>query len=185
MLLRKYFYFLYLVILRFTPEIYRPYALFFPGLRRFFVRRFINKSGIGLRVKRNADISMFIEIGDFSELGTNCLIQTGTKIGDYVIMGPDVKIYTKNHGYSRLDIPISLQEIEYEPTQIGNDVWLGANVIITPGVKIGNHVIVAAGAVVTKDVPDYAIVGGVPAKVIKSRLVKLNSSKKEKNRLPQ
>jgi maltose O-acetyltransferase len=172
MLLRKLFYFVYLVAIRYTPEIYRPYALFFPRLRSFFIRKFIDKSGNGLRVKRNADISMFIEIGNYSELGTNCLIQTGTKIGDYVIMGPDVKIYTKNHGYSRLDIPIALQEIVYEPTQIGNDVWLGANVVITPGVKIGNHVIIAAGAVVTKDVPDFAIVGGVPAKIIKSRLVK-------------
>ena len=52
---------------------------------------------------------------------------------------------------------------------IGNDVWIGARVIVLPGVTIGNHVIIGAGAVVTKDIPDYAIAGGVPAKVIRYR----------------
>ena len=169
MTLRKIFYFIYLTILRYTPEIYRPYAIFFPALRRYFVTAFIDKCGKSIRVKRNADVSMFIEIGDYSELGTNCIIQSNTSIGDYVIMGPDVKIYTKNHGHYDISIPIALQPIICETVKIGNDVWLGANVIITPGVTIGDHVIVAAGAVVTKDVPDYALIGGVPAKIIKYR----------------
>lgn len=169
MIIRKIYYFIYLVLLRYTPEIYRPYALFFPSIRRHFVSTFINKCGKGLRVKRNADTSMFIEIGDYSELGTNCIIQSNTKIGDYVIMGPDVKIYTKNHGYKDNSTPMALQSIIEEKVVIGHDVWLGANVIITPGVVIGNHIIVAAGAVVTKDIPDYAIVAGVPAKIIKYR----------------
>ncbi|MBK7172712.1 MAG: acyltransferase [Bacteroidales bacterium] len=169
MIVKKLLYFVYIAFMRFTPEIFRPYALFFPYLRKVLVRSFIRKCGKGLRVKRNADISMFIEIGDNSELGTNCLIQSNTIIGDYVIMGPDVKIYTKNHSFARLDIPVALQGVSAETTQIGNDVWLSANVIITPGVKIGNHVIVGAGAVVTKDIPDYAIAGGVPAKVLKYR----------------
>lgn len=56
-----------------------------------------------------------------------------------------------------------------EPVVIGDDVWIGTRVIILPGVKIGNGVIIAAGAVVTKDIPDYAVAGGVPAKVIKYR----------------
>jgi maltose O-acetyltransferase len=97
------------------------------------------------------------------------VIQSNTFIGNNVIMGPDVKIYTKNHKFESVDIPIQYQGHTEDKTVIGNDVWLGANVIITPGVTIGNHVIVAAGAVVTKDVPDYAIVGGVPAKILKSR----------------
>jgi maltose O-acetyltransferase len=169
MIIRKLFYFIYLTILRYTPEIYRPYSLFFPSIRRYFVSTFVNKCGKSLRVKRNADISMFIEIGNFSELGSNCIIQSNTFIGDYVIMGPDVKIYTKNHGHQDLSTPMSLQPVISEIVKIGNDVWLGANVIITPGVEIGNHVIVAAGAVVTKDIPDYALVGGIPAKIIKYR----------------
>jgi len=84
-------------------------------------------------------------------------------------MGPDVKIYSRNHQYDRLDIPIQQQGKNYYKTTIANDVWIGANVIITAGCTIGNHVIIAAGAVVTKDVPDYAIVGGVPAKTIGTR----------------
>ncbi|MBK7031148.1 MAG: hypothetical protein IPH45_18965 [Bacteroidales bacterium] len=95
MIVKKLLYFVYIAFMRFTPEIFRPYALLFPYLRKVLVRSFIRKCGKGLRVKRNADISMFIEIGDNSELGTNCLIQSNTIIGDYVIMGPDVKIYTK------------------------------------------------------------------------------------------
>ena len=130
---------------------------------------FVSKAGRNLRIKRNADISMFIEIGDFSELGTNCIIQSNTVIGTHVIMGPDVKIYTKNHKFDRLDMPIQDQGHTNEKTVIGNDVWLGANVIVLPGVTIGNHVVVAAGAVVTKDIPDYAIAGGIPAKVLKFR----------------
>lgn len=167
--MRKIFYFLYISIFRFTAEIYRPYAIVTPYIRRFLVSKFVNKAGKKLRIKRNADISMFIEIGDFSELGTNCIIQSNTSIGTHVIMGPDVKIYTKNHKFDRLDIPIQDQGHTNEKTVIGDDVWLGANVIVLPGVTIGNHVVVAAGAVVTKDLPDYAIAGGIPAKVLKFR----------------
>ena len=167
--MKKIPYFLYLTLFRYTPEIYRPYALFFPHLRRMLVKMFVDSAGKGIRIKRNADVSMFIRIGDFSELGTNCIIQSNTEIGNNVIMGPDVKIYTKNHVYESLDMPIQFQGHTSEKTVIGNDVWLGANVVVTPGVKIGNHSIVAAGAIVTKDVPDYAVVGGVPAKVLKYR----------------
>ncbi|MBI9041327.1 DapH/DapD/GlmU-related protein [Lutibacter sp.] len=169
MIIRKILYFFYISLFRFTAEIYRPYAIISPQLRQLLVKGFLNKCGKNVRVKRNADVSMFMELGNYSELGTNCIIQSNTKIGDYVIMGPDVKIYTKNHGYSSLDIPIALQANEEKEVVIGNDVWLGANVILTPGVNIGNHVIIAAGSVVTKDVPNYAIVGGVPAKVLKYR----------------
>jgi maltose O-acetyltransferase len=169
MLIRKILYFFYLVFFRFTPEVYRPYALFFPCIRRILVKTFINKCGEKLCVKRNADISMFIEIGNYSEVGTNCVIQSNTYIGDYVIMGPDVKIYTRNHGFSRIDVPMALQPVVEKTVVIKNDVWIGANVIILPGVEIGNHVLIAAGAVVTKNVPDYAVVAGVPAKIIKYR----------------
>lgn len=167
--MKKIIYFLYIAFFRYTPEIYRPYALFFPWLRKILVKGFVKKSGKQIRVKRNADISMFIEIGDFSEVGSNCIIQSNTYIGNNVIMGPDVKIYTKNHRYDSLEIPIQDQGHTEERVVIGNDVWLSANVVVMPGVRIGNHAIVAAGAVVTKDVPDFAIVGGVPAKVLKFR----------------
>jgi maltose O-acetyltransferase len=170
--MRKVLYLIYLLLLKFTPESYRPYGYPFGLLRRWFVRGFVDKAGKRLKIKRNADVSMFIEIGDYSELGTNCIIQSNTKIGQNVMMGPDVKIYTKNHKFDRLDIPIQYQGHTEETVVIGDDVWLGANVIITPGVTIGSHVIVGAGSVVTKDIPDFAIVAGVPAKILKFRNIK-------------
>jgi maltose O-acetyltransferase len=84
-------------------------------------------------------------------------------------MAPDVKIYSKNHAYADLDRPINEQGFLSYETVIGDNVWIGANVIILPGRKIGSHSILGAGAVITKDVPDYAVVGGNPAKIIKFR----------------
>lgn len=162
-------YTLYIGLLRFTPEDYRPYALFFPRLRGWLVRHFVIQCGSHLRVKHNADISPNIRIGSHSELGTRSMIQTGVTLGDYVIMGPDVKIYAKNHRFDRLDIPMGTQGEIASETFVGNDVWIGANVLIMPGVHIGHHTVLAAGSVITKDVPDYAMVGGNPAKIIRFR----------------
>lgn len=120
-------------------------------------------------MKSGAEISPNSRVGYDSELGTRCMIQANVSLGNHVIMGPDVKIYSRNHRAESLEEPIQKQGKHYLKTTIGNDVWLGANVIVTAGVNIGDHCIVAAGAVVTKDVPDYAIVGGVPAAVIKMR----------------
>jgi maltose O-acetyltransferase len=167
--MRKIIYFIYISIFRFTPEIYRPYAVLTPRIRRWMVTYFVNSAGKSIRVKRNADISMFISVGDFSELGSNCIIQSNTFIGRNVIMGPDVKIYTKNHNFDNIDIPIQFQGHTSEAVNIGDDVWLGANVIVLPGVSIYSHSVVAAGSIVTKDVPAFSIVAGVPAKVIGKR----------------
>lgn len=87
-----------------------------------------------------------------------------------MLMGPEVVIYSSMHAYDDLNIPIMMQGAkEIKPVTIGNDVWVGLRAVIMPGVKIGNHVIIGSGAVVTHDVPDYAVVGGVPAKVIRYR----------------
>ena len=168
-MIRKAFYLFYLIFLKNTPEDYRPYAMFFPWLRSKVVSIYLEKCGIKPRVKKGAEISPNATVGNRSELGTRCLIQANVHIGDDVIMGPDVKIYSRNHKYDRLDLPISQQGKNYYQTYVGNDVWIGANVIITAGCKIGNHAIIAAGAVVTQDIPDFAITGGVPAKIIKYR----------------
>lgn len=90
-------------------------------------------------------------------------------IGNKVMLGPNVVIRASNHGHSRLDIPIWEQGQTGGRIVIGDDVWIAANAVILPGVTIGSHSIVAAGAVVTQDVPEYVVVAGVPARVIASR----------------
>lgn len=162
-------YFLYMTFFRFTPESYRPYSLIFPMIRKFLVFQFIDECGKNIVVKHNADISPFIKVGDCSELGTRCMIHSNVTIGANVMMGPDVKIYSRNHVYASTEIPMRLQGKIQKQTVIGNDVWIGANVVILPGVTIGNHCVIGAGSIVTKDVPDYAVVGGNPARIIKMR----------------
>lgn len=169
MILRKIAYAIYLILFKNTPEDYRPYSLFFPALRRALVSTYLKKCGKNLRVKSKAEISPNSTVGNNSELGSGCLIQSNVSIGNDVIMGPDVKIYSRNHKFDSLDQPIRLQRKNYYKTKIGNDVWIGANVLILAGVEVGDHAILAGGSVVNKNVPDYAIVGGNPAKVIKYR----------------
>lgn len=168
-MVKKILYLAYQVFFKNTAEHYRPYAIISPKIRNFLISKCINKCGKNITVKSGADVSMFIEIGDFSELGTRCMIHSDVTLGKNVIMGPDVKIYSRNHTFESLTIPIQFQGKTTKPTFIGNDVWIGANVIILPGVTVGNHCILAAGSIVTKNIPDYAIVGGNPAKVIKYR----------------
>ena len=117
------------------------------------------------------------ELGESFEIGENVGIAANAfiavrgklKIGNDTIFGPGVSIHTENHNFNEVDKPIRLQGATRKGVEIGEDCWIGSKVVILDGVKIGSHVIVAAGAVVNKDVPDYAIVGGVPAKVIRMR----------------
>ena len=132
--------------------------------------KFVEHCGENVNFEKGARFNPELSIGDYSGVGVNCLVSGRTYIGNHVMMGPDCIMYSYSHAYDRLDVPMDQQGFE-EPTpiHIGDDVWIGARVIILPGVKIGSHCIIGAGAVVTKDVPDYAIVGGVPAKVIRMR----------------
>ncbi len=91
-------------------------------------------------------------------------------IGNNVMMAPDVVILTQNHKFDRRDIPMIEQGFKDEqPVAICDDVWIGVRVIILPGVTVGKGTILASGAIVTKDVPEYAIVCSNPARVIKER----------------
>lgn len=110
-----------------------------------------------------------ISIGTGSGLGVNCSVHGPLCIGENVMMGPDVTILTHTHNIDRTDIPMGHQGMRVAEVIIGNDVWIGMRSIIMPGVKIGNGAVIGAGAVVTKDVPDYAVVGGVPAHIIRYR----------------
>lgn len=113
-----------------------------------------------------------LSIGDYSGLGERCRIQNmDLTIGDYVMMAHDVQFIGGGHGYEDCCIPMLKQKSKGRSTLvIGNDVWIGARSTILGKVNtIGNGAIVAAGSVVTKLVPDYAIVGGNPARIIRYR----------------
>lgn len=129
--------------------------------------------GLNVNIEHGADFGSGrnISIGDNSSIGVDCRVYGDVVFGANVMTGPDVIIGPPEHGYSRTDIPMISQGFgSARQVVIGDDVWIGARVIILAGRQIGNGAIVAAGAIVTRDVPDYAIVGGNPARVIKSRL---------------
>jgi maltose O-acetyltransferase len=92
-------------------------------------------------------------------------------MGNYVMIAPEVVFLDRFHKTNMIDVPMALQGIErFAPTIIEDNVWIGHRVIIMPGLNIGKGSIIGAGAVVTKDVPAYAVVAGIPAKIIRSRL---------------
>lgn len=141
-------------------------------LRAFCGKMLLAKCGNHVNIEKNAEFAHSVELGDHSGLGINCRISGKTLIGNNVMMGPNVLIFTKNHAFDRIDIPMNFQGIsEEKPVVIEDDVWIGANAIILPGVTVSKGSIIGAGAVVTKNVPAYAIVAGNPAKILKYRKI--------------
>ncbi len=108
-----------------------------------------------------------VVIGDKTRIGIHNTIIGPVSIGNHVNLAQGITVTALNHNFTDTSKRIDEQGISTKQVTIGDDVWIGANAVILPGVTIGRHVVVAAGAVVTKDVPDNCIVGGVPAKVIK------------------
>ncbi|MDO5522152.1 MAG: sugar O-acetyltransferase [bacterium] len=115
----------------------------------------------------NCDNGSNIHVGDnfLTNYNVTILDIAPVHIGDYVMIGPNTLITTVGHPISPMGRRKHLGIAK--PVTVGNDVWIGGNCTILPGVNIGNNVIIAAGAVVTKDVPNNCVVGGVPAKFIK------------------
>lgn len=108
-----------------------------------------------------------VEIGDYTRIGLHNTIIGPVKIGSHVNLAQGITVTALNHNFSDADKRIDEQGVRTNPVTIEDDVWIGTNAVILPGITIGTHSVIAAGAVVTKDVPPHSLVAGVPAKVIK------------------
>jgi acetyltransferase-like isoleucine patch superfamily enzyme len=108
-----------------------------------------------------------VYIGNKSLVGIGCTVIGPVNIGDNVIMAQNIVISGLNHGYELIDIPPSEQKTVTKQITISDDVWIGANCVVTAGTTIGKHAVIGAGSVVTKDVPEYSVSVGNPARVVK------------------
>lgn len=133
----------------------------------------ILKAGRGLQVEEDVKIrgAGNLRMGTHVGLGKGTWINArgGVVIGNDVMIAPGVRIISNGHRMDAQDVPMIQQGLYSKPIHIESDVWIGADVIVLPGVAIGNGAVVAAASVVTKDVPPKAIVAGSPAKVVKMR----------------
>ena len=108
-----------------------------------------------------------VRIGDYTRVGLHNTIIGPVTIGNHVNLAQGITVTALNHNFEDSNKRIDEQGVSTNPVTIEDDIWIGANAVILPGVTIGHHSVVAAGAVVTKDVPPHSLVAGVPAKIIK------------------
>lgn len=106
-------------------------------------------------------------IGDHTRIGLHNTVIGPVSIGSHVNLAQGITITALNHNFENKEQRIDSQGVSTNPVILGDDIWIGANAVVLPGVSIGHHSVVAAGAVVTKDVPPHSLVAGVPAKIIK------------------
>ena len=161
---------IYYTIAKRMPRSYSGLKIGQTALRRFCGKLMLEHCGKKVNIEHNAIFSPKVSLGDYSGIGVNAKIYGRCTIGDYVMMGEDCTIITRNHKFDRTDVPMMEQGFEEEKSVcIGNDVWIGDRVMIMPGVHIGDGCVIGAGSVVTRDIPPYSVAAGVPAKVIRSR----------------
>jgi acetyltransferase-like isoleucine patch superfamily enzyme len=132
---------------------------------------------IGPHVTLSAGIAPSHELarGTAVSIGSGCLIGRGSgivahesiEIGDDVFTGHHIYVTDANHGYEDVTVPVGRQFGEARPVSIGSGSWLGHGAIVLPGSRIGEHVVVGAGSVVTGELPDYCVAVGTPARVIR------------------
>lgn len=108
-----------------------------------------------------------VHIGDRTLVGISNVLIGPLRIGNDVIIAQNVVLSGLNHGYRNVHIPIKDQPCTTAEIVVEDEAWIGANSVITAGVRIGRHAVVAGGSVVTKDVPAYTVVGGNPARPLK------------------
>lgn len=160
---------------RFGPDIISTHwMLYFKSLKRYLYKK------IG-SIGKNIDIRPYVTIVGTQnvEIGDNVTLRPYTSIyadnnegckviiGDDVLLGANIYMTVSNHNYIDRNLKISQQGHTFKGIMIKDGAWIGYGAIILPGVTIGKHSVVAAGAVVTRDVADYTVVGGIPAKLIR------------------
>lgn len=165
---KKILYLLYQISTSWLPI--SSHSKFAKNLRVFWTRRIATYVGKNVNIEKCASFTPDLRIGDNSGVGIKCEMNGPVTIGNDVMMGPEVIVYTTSHKHDRIDITMIEQGMDVQKSvTIGNDVWIGRRAMILPGVTIGDGCVIAAGAVVVKDIPPYSIAGGVPARVIKRR----------------
>lgn len=171
-MIRGFWWLIYNLFARHLPRSNVRYHLFSKVIRAFVVKRLLRKTGS----KVNIEPKVFFynmsesEIGDYSGIGMNSSIGT-IRIGRNVMIGERLIAISNNHAFNDKHKPIVEQGFQEDrPIAIEDDVWIGARVILLPGICIGKGSVVGAGSVVTKDIPEYSIVAGNPATVLKSRI---------------
>ena len=112
-----------------------------------------------------------LSIGSKSNLGRYCYMgcSGGVTIGNNVMIGPRVGFYSENHNFKQTSIPMINQGVSRKSIKIEDDCWIGSNSVILAGITIGRGSIIASGAVVNSNIPEYSIVGGVPARILSNR----------------
>lgn len=164
---------------RLILTIYYSIAYWLPGSRRtglscalrvYLLSKIFQKSGKRINILKGAEIYCpnNFSIGEDSGIGQDCKFQCldEVHIGNRVLIGPQVLIFTANHKWDSYLNTYFKSGIDKSKVTIGDDSWIGARAILLPGVNIGKGVTIAAGSIVTKDVENYSIVAGVPAKKI-------------------
>lgn len=163
---------LFYAFARHLPESTAPGGVLWRKIRFWICSPLFAECGSNVNIERGASIGRgtTISIGSNSGIGVKASIGGGARIGANVMMGPEVLILTANHARTSVDQPMLHQGNDtVQPVTVCDDVWIGARVIILPGVRVGNGSILGAGAVVTKDVPPYAVAAGNPARVVRYR----------------
>jgi len=160
---------------------------------RWFLNPFIHKKGKGTVIRRHSRIDVFpwnkfttghhstiedfvtlnngvgdVIIGNNSRIGMGNTIIGPVNIGNEVIFAQNIVLSGLNHGYTDVSVPIRKQPVSKSLITIEDEVWIGANAVVVAGVTIGKHSVIAAGCVVTKDVPPYSVAVGNPCRIIRN-----------------
>lgn len=138
--------------------------------RKKLIKDLFGKTGNNITVESNfwCDYGYNIEVGENFYINHNCVILDTAKVefGDNVLIAPNCGFYTAAHP---IDTSTRNKGIEFaKPIKVGNNVWIGGNVIVLPGVEIGDNVVIGAGSVVTKNIPSNVVAYGNPCKVIRN-----------------